>query len=155
MHCNSGSKKFDNESWPGMLLVTFGPILHIGEFSLLNVMVAITDVSNWRDLGLQLGLSSSRLNEIEQQDNPKEKMIIQWMKEDAASWEKLQEALTTPAMCENRVAKGIADRRGSSFDRQSILEIQSKCSTFSGLSNIKPIILSKEKLIIIIIIMLS
>ena len=48
--------------------------------------------------------------------NPKQKMIMQWMKEDPdASWERLQKALTTPAMCENRVAKSIADSgRGSS-----------------------------------------
>lgn len=94
-------------------------------------MEAIADVTNWRDLGLQLGLSSARLNEMEG-DEPKLKMITQWMKDPESSWEKLQEALTTPAMCENRVAKSIADRRGSSFDKHVVLEHQSS-STISGL----------------------
>ena len=85
-------------------------------FTPFNVMEAIVDVTNWRDLGLQLGLSSTRLNECDLDGNPKQKMIVQWMKEDPdASWERLQKALTTPAMCENRVAKSIADSgRGSS-----------------------------------------
>ena len=94
---------------------------------------AIADVTYWKDLGVQLGIPSARLNMFDEEDEPKEKMIAQWMKDPEASWEKLENALTTPAMCENRVAKGIAERRGSSFDKQSILENQSKDSTKSGL----------------------
>ncbi len=85
------------------------------EFTALNVLNRIEDVTRWKDLGLQLGLKSSRLDEIE--DNFKLKMITLWIATDRdASWEKLEIALKTPAMCENRAAKGIAERRGSSFD---------------------------------------
>jgi pyrroloquinoline quinone (PQQ) biosynthesis protein C len=89
-------------------------------------MSAIVDVTNWRDLGLQLGLSSARLNEIDEGQEPKQMMIEQWMKTDpGASWKKLLGALTTPALCENRTAKDIVERHDSSFDRE---EIQSKGS---------------------------
>lgn len=109
-----------------------GERLERGSFTHRNVMDAIVDVTNWKELGLQLGLSPARLNVFDEGDEPKEKMIAQWMKDHNASWERLESALTTPALCENRVAKGIAERRGSSFDKQSILESQSKSSTINS-----------------------
>lgn len=101
-------------------------------------MNEIKDVTNWRDLGIQLGLSPAKLNEIQESEGDEStlKMITVWMKIDLeASWEKLVKALASPAMCENRAAKSIADRRGSSFDKLSALESQSIGSCFSGLKS--------------------
>ena len=96
-------------------------------------MEEIVDVTRWKDLGLQLGLASSRLNEIAEHNEPKLIMVERWLKDDPdANWEKLVTALTSPAMCENKVAKRIADRRGSSFDSQAILEFQSNYSSRPG-----------------------
>lgn len=96
-------------------------------------MADLVDVTNWRELGLQLGLSPARLDDIANESEPKVKMITVWMDlHPDASWEKLVKALASPAMCENRVAKGIAERRGSSFDKRSALEYQSLGSSFSG-----------------------
>ena len=94
-------------------------------------------MTNWRDLGLQLGLSTAKLDAIGTESDPKVKMITVWMDRNpgatGASWQKLVRALASPAMCENRVAKGIAERRGSSFDKESALEYQSLGSTASGI----------------------
>ena len=86
-------------------------------------------MTNWKELGVQLKIKSSRLREIEELPDVsqhKVKMITLWVEQDLdANWEKLQTALESPAMCENRVTKGIADRRGSSFDKKSVLLNQS------------------------------
>ena len=86
-------------------------------------------MTNWKELGVQLKIKPSRLKEIEELtdvNQHKVKMITLWMELDLdANWEKLQTALESPAMCENKVAKGIADRRGSSFDKKSVLSSQS------------------------------
>ena len=96
------------------------------EFKIFNILTCIVDVSNWEDLGLQLGLKPSQLNSCER----KESMIELWMKLDPeASWEKLQEALESPALCENQASKGIADRRGSSFDKRNVLVTQSSVNS--------------------------
>lgn len=102
-------------------------------------MGAIERVTNWKDLGTQLGVSTSRLSYIEEdevsEEDRKRKMIQVWMKCEGASWMKLESALVTPAMCENTAAKGIAVRRGSSFDKKSVLGIQSiATSESSGIS---------------------
>lgn len=110
------------------------------EFTIANIMADLVDITNWRELGLQLGLSPSKLDTIELQDHESDpkvkmiKMISVWMDmfPDEANWEKLERALVSPAMCENKVAKGIAERRGSSFDKASALEHQSLGSTRSG-----------------------
>ncbi len=95
------------------------------EFTLPNALTFIQEVTNWKDLGLQLGLKPPQINSCDD----KQKLIMQWMKIDPeASWENLQAALESPTMCENRVSQGIARRRGSSFDRSSLLS-----STTSGL----------------------
>lgn len=97
------------------------------EFNNVNILDRIQDVHNWKELGVQLEISLARLKEIEQCDgDPKMKMITTWKELDCdASWDKLQRALESPAMCENRVSKGIAERRGSSFDNDALLSQQS------------------------------
>ena len=107
------------------------------EFSLLNILDSLEKVTNWRDLGLQLGLKPARLKLLEEsypEDQRKTEMIDQWKKADPdASWEKLQAALEKPVLCENRAAKGIAEkRRGSSFDSQSVISLQSRKTSISG-----------------------
>ena len=106
----------------------------VAEFTLQNVLADLADVTNWRDLGLQLGLSTAKLDAIETQSEPKVKMISVWMDLNPdANWHQLVRALATPAMCENTVAKGIAARRGSSFDKESAIEYQSSGSSASGI----------------------
>ena len=106
------------------------------DFSILNILDSLVEVTNWRDLGVQLGLKPARLKALEEypEDRRKVKMILQWLKADQdASWEKLQAALEKPALCENRAAKGIAEkRRGSSFDSHSVISIQSRKTSISG-----------------------
>ena len=88
------------------------------DFTLQNVLAELADVTNWRDLGLQLGLSPAKLDAIGTESDPKVKMITAWMDQNpgatGASWQKLMRALASPAVCENRVAKGIAEKHGSS-----------------------------------------
>lgn len=109
------------------------------ELTLANILVDIIEVTNWRDLGLQLGLSSSKLDIIQASagsdiNEAKAQLITAWLDTDPeASWQKLVKALASRAMCENRASKGIAERRGSSFDAKSALEYQSLESSFSGL----------------------
>lgn len=121
------------------MIVTINPNLPdqvMPEFTIPNIMADLADITNWRELGLQLGLSSARLDAIQNESEPKLKMITVWVDLcPDANWEKLVRALASPAMCENRVAKGIAERRGSSFDKKSALEYQSLSSTFSGAKN--------------------
>ena len=99
------------------------------DFTLQNVLAELADVTNWRDLGLQLGLSPAKLDAIGTESDPKVKMITAWMDQNpgatGASWQKLMRALASPAVCENRVAKGIAEKHGSSFDKESALKHQS------------------------------
>ena len=110
------------------------------EFTFINVLGVIENVTNWKDLGVQLGVNSSRLTNIEEEqlseEDRKQQMIQVWMKLGEASWETLQNALETPAMCENTAAKGIAMRRGSSFDSQSVLLNQSIGASDSSGSNV-------------------
>ena len=70
------------------------------EFKLQHVVVAISDVVEWFDLGLQLGLPSATLRLIAADPNTKDiksqrlAMLSEWLKYDtAASWDKLAAAL--------------------------------------------------------------
>lgn len=96
----------------------------------------IADVTNWKELGIQLGMKSARLRAIEENEDSegerKIKMIEEWMKLENANWDTLQEALTKPALCENAAAQRLARRRGSSFDSKSIRWSQSAASDCSG-----------------------
>ena len=99
------------------------------EFTTANILAFIKAVTNWKDLGLQLGLKPAQISTCEGEE-PKLKIIEQWKRVDPeANWEKLQVALESPAMCENRAARDIAIRRGSSFDKRSLLEVQSTVSS--------------------------
>ena len=70
------------------------------EFKLQHVVVAVSDVVEWFDLGLQLGLPSATLRLIAADPNTKDiksqrlAMLSEWLKYDtAASWDKLSAAL--------------------------------------------------------------
>ena len=70
------------------------------EFKLQHVVVAVSDVVEWFDLGLQLGLPSATLRLIAADPNIKDiksqrlAMLSEWLKYDtAASWDKLAAAL--------------------------------------------------------------
>ena len=72
------------------------------ELKLNNVVLAVSDVAEWFDLGLQLGLPSATLTLIAANPNIKDvksqrlAMLSEWLKYDtAASWEKLAAALST------------------------------------------------------------
>lgn len=61
-----------------------------------DVINAIKDVSNWRELGIQLGIKFSKLNEFEQYPvyDRKLKVVEWWMDNDTdCGWRKLIEAL--------------------------------------------------------------
>ena len=82
------------------------------EFKLNNVVLAASNVAEWFDLGLQLGLPSATLRLIAADPNIKDiksqrlAMLSEWLKYDtAASWEKLAAALATVG--ENVVAANV------------------------------------------------
>ena len=105
------------------------------DFSILNILDSLVDVTNWGDLGVQLGLKPARLKALEEypEDQQKVKMILQWLKADPdASWEKLLAALKKPSLCENRAAKGIAERRQGGFSTDSVISFQSRRAAISG-----------------------
>ena len=85
------------------------------EFKLNDVVLAVSDVVDWFDLGLQLGLPSAALKSIAADPNIKDirsqrlAMLSEWLKYDtAASWEKLAAALAT--IGENVVAANVRSR---------------------------------------------
>ena len=85
------------------------------EFKLNNVVLAVNDVVEWLDLGLQLGLPSATLRLIAANPNTRDiksqrlAMLSEWFKYDtAASWEKLAAALAT--IGENVVAANVRSR---------------------------------------------
>ena len=72
------------------------------ELKLKNVVLAVSDVAKWFDLGLQLGLPSATLeiiaadSSIKDIESKRRAMLLEWLKYDtAASWEKLAAALDT------------------------------------------------------------
>ena len=82
------------------------------EFKLQHVVIAVQDVAEWFDLGLQLGLPSATLRLIAADPNIKDiksqrlVMLSEWLKRDtAAGWEKLAAALSTVG--ENVVADNV------------------------------------------------
>ena len=82
------------------------------EFKLNNVVLAVSDVSEWFHLGLQLGLPNTTLRLIAADPNIKDiksqrlAMLSEWLKYDtAASWEKLAASLAT--IGENAVATNV------------------------------------------------
>ena len=113
------------------------------DFTLLNILSAIEKVTNWKELGTQLGVTSAKMNLIEA-DEPtevdrKRKMIQVWMELNEASWRLLISALLSPAMCEKTVVRELEKRRGSSFDSKSVLLRQSLgTSENSGISYLVP-----------------
>ena len=85
------------------------------DFKLQHVVLAVNDVAEWFDLGLQLGLPSATLRLIAADPNIKDiksqrlAMLSEWLKYDtAASWEKLAAALVT--IGENVVATNIRSK---------------------------------------------
>ena len=82
------------------------------EFKLQHVILAVSDVAEWFELGLQLGLPSATLRLIAADPNIKDiksqrlAMLSEWLKYDTtASWEKLAAALVT--IGENVVAANV------------------------------------------------
>ena len=85
------------------------------ELKLNNVVLAVSNVAEWFDLGLQLGLPSATLRLITAEPNIKDiksqrlAMLSEWLKYDtAASWEKLAAALAT--IGENVAAANVRSR---------------------------------------------
>ena len=82
------------------------------EVKLQHVVLAVSDVADWFNLGLQLGLPSTTLEIIASDPSIKDikskrlAMLSEWLKYDtAASWEKLAAALD--AIGENAVAANV------------------------------------------------
>lgn len=76
-----------------------------------DVINAIKDVSNWRELGVQLGITFSKLNEFEQYPvcDRKLKVVEWWMDNDTdCGWLKLIEALK--CMDHTRIAWAIRNK---------------------------------------------
>jgi hypothetical protein len=85
------------------------------QFKLNNIILAVSDVVEWFDLGLQLGLPSATLRLIAADPNIKDiksqrlAMLSEWLKYDtAASWDKLSAALI--AIGENVVATNVRSK---------------------------------------------
>jgi hypothetical protein len=79
------------------------------EFKLQHIVIAVQDVREWYDLGLQLGLPDSALAAIGSHPDVmghKRLMFSQWLKRDTeAGWDKLAGALSV--IGENVVAANI------------------------------------------------
>jgi hypothetical protein len=85
------------------------------EFNLQHVVLAVSDVVEWFNLGLQLGLPRATLELIAADPNTKDiksqrlAMLSGWLKYDtAASWEKLAAALV--AIGENVAAANVRSK---------------------------------------------
>jgi hypothetical protein len=68
------------------------------EFKLQHIVIAVQDIGEWYDLGLQLGLPDSALAAIASHPDVrghKRLMLSEWLKRDMeASWDKLAGALS-------------------------------------------------------------
>ena len=82
------------------------------KFKLQHIVIAVQDVGEWYDLGLQLGLPDSSLASIASHPDVrghKRLMLSEWLKRDMeASWDKLAGALSI--IGENVVSANIRSR---------------------------------------------
>ena len=82
------------------------------KFELQHIIIAVQNVSEWYNLGLQLGLPDSTLADIASHPDVsghKRRMLSEWLKRDTeASWDKLANALSI--IGENVVATNIKSR---------------------------------------------
>ena len=82
------------------------------EFKLQHIVIAVKDVGEWYDLGLQLGLPDSSLAAIASHPavkGHKRLMLSEWLKYDTeASWDKLAGALSV--IGENVVSANVRSR---------------------------------------------
>ena len=82
------------------------------DLKLQHIVIAVQDVGEWYDLGLQLGLSDSTLASIASHPDVsghKRRMLSEWLKRDTeASWDKLASALSI--IGENVVSANIRSR---------------------------------------------
>ena len=82
------------------------------DFKLQHIVIAVQDVGDWYDLGLQLGLPDSTLAAIASHPDirgHKRLMLSEWLKRDTeASWDKLASALSI--IGENVVSANIRSR---------------------------------------------
>ena len=82
------------------------------EFKLQHIVIAVKDVGEWYDLGLQLGLPDSSLAAIASQPDVKghkRLMLSEWLKYDTeVSWDKLAGALSV--IGENVVSANVRSR---------------------------------------------
>ena len=82
------------------------------DFELQHIVIAVQDVGEWYDLGLQLGLPDSTLAAIASHPDVsghKRRMLSEWLKRDTeASWDKLASALSV--IRENVVSANVRSR---------------------------------------------
>ena len=82
------------------------------EFKLQHIVIAVKDVGEWYNLGLQLGLPDSSLAAIASHPDVKghkRLMLSEWLKYDTeASWDKLAGALSV--IGENVVSANVRSR---------------------------------------------
>ena len=82
------------------------------DFKLQHIIIAVQDVGDWYDLGLQLGLPDSSLVAIASHPDisgHKRHMLSEWLKRDTeANWDKLASALSV--IGENVVSANIRSR---------------------------------------------
>ena len=78
---------------------------------LVPVLEAIVEVTDWKTLGLELGLSHSKLRRIMDgvydENDFKCKMIVKWLNTGLASWSSLVDALKSPLINKKDVAEQI------------------------------------------------
>ena len=82
------------------------------DFKLQHILIAVQDVGEWYDLGLQLGLPDSTLASIASHPDVsghKRRMLSEWLKRNTeANWNKLTSALSI--IGENVVSANIRSR---------------------------------------------
>ena len=76
---------------------------------LVPVLEATVEVTDWKTLGLTLGLPVHVLNTIRRdgcdETDRKQKMISRWLDTGVASWSSLVKALKSPLINKNEVAE--------------------------------------------------
>ena len=75
---------------------------------LVPILEAIVEITDWYTLGLVLGLQTHELDEIVA-DHHKHKMISKWLDTGHATWCSLVEALKSPLIKKEGIAKQIAE----------------------------------------------
>ena len=94
-------------------------ILFYTEDDLYSVMEETHSINDWSVLGLALGMPPNVIRRIEQESstvqNCQLKILYHWLGMGCASWAKLVNALHSPLVCKEGLAREIAGKHPCKF----------------------------------------